>query len=772
MITRLKLSNVRLHADLDVMFSDSDQLVLLAGDNGAGKSTILEAIVYALYGETRHGRRGIADMVRRGAEHEGMQVDLEFTVGADTYTVVRRWEKGKTSATLEANGVVRMRGAGEVTAEVGAILGMDSTGFKLSTIARQKELDGLTDMTAARRRSSINRLLRLDAIAAAASEARNRYNRERDIAAALAARTDLELLAEDLTTATALAEATAAAAADADSAVADIAAELGGGTDIDQAWAVASTTLAHFDGQVEAVDTNIASLHRRLDGVRVPPHPGPQPERSMDSIVSDMTSVAALIAAGESAAQSAAMRAHTEDMLAADDRSATAIAARLAQLSDADTDIDRAAAQVSAASQAHAQAASAARQACEQVAARRAEATMAATALTQAQALSGTCDTCFQPIDAGHRDRIVADRRARADQALRESEDASALAEQSTSAAAEAEAELARARTDAQRVADAHAEYARLTEQHGQLVSQIESRTAALARLTQPHAEDLSELYARRGALAVERAALSEYQDGSAAYERAQVQSEQLRTALDAARRAREELLAARAEAAPDDALQAAFARREQLRADLEVARGSAAQCHQAASGAESARSAAAASYARAEADVAAAAEHRHSASVAAAAASLLSSVATRMAADVRPGLESEISSLLTALSEGRFTSVKVDTDYAVTIADRDGSWQPVGNYSGGEADLIALAIRLALATTVARRHGVGGSGFLILDEVFGSQDSGRREAILSGLRNLRSTYPQILLISHVGGLDSYADRVVDVQALTVEHVR
>ena len=58
---------------------------------------------------------------------------------------------------------------------------------------------------------------------------------------------------------------------------------------------------------------------------------------------------------------------------------------------------------------------------------------------------------------------------------------------------------------------------------------------------------------------------------------------------------------------------------------------------------------------------------------------------------------------------------------------------------------------------------------FLILDEVFGSQAAERRESILTGLRTLRAMYGQILLISHVGGLDEAADRVLEVGVAGVD---
>jgi exonuclease SbcC len=115
-------------------------------------------------------------------------------------------------------------------------------------------------------------------------------------------------------------------------------------------------------------------------------------------------------------------------------------------------------------------------------------------------------------------------------------------------------------------------------------------------------------------------------------------------------------------------------------------------------------------------------------------------------------------------MSEGRFNKVRISEEYEITVDD-DGAFRSVGELSGGEADLVALAMRLALAQIVADRHGSGGAGFLILDEPLGSQDPARRAAILRGLRAIRDTYSQIFLISHVEGIEDSADAVVNVIA-------
>ena len=147
MIKSLRLANFRRHADLELRFDETGQIILIAGSNGTGKTTILEAIIYALYGEGRHGRRNLDSLLRRGAELEGMEVEMVFTVGEDSYRVLRRRDGRASTAVLYANDHPLVEGQREVSEEVTRVLGMDAAGFRVATIAQQKDLDGLASLT-------------------------------------------------------------------------------------------------------------------------------------------------------------------------------------------------------------------------------------------------------------------------------------------------------------------------------------------------------------------------------------------------------------------------------------------------------------------------------------------------------------------------------------------------------------------------------------------------------------------------------------------------
>lgn len=139
----------------------------------------------------------------------------------------------------------------------------------------------------------------------------------------------------------------------------------------------------------------------------------------------------------------------------------------------------------------------------------------------------------------------------------------------------------------------------------------------------------------------------------------------------------------------------------------------------------------------------------------------LLSDAEKHIGEQVRPLIESSVGQILDSMSEGRFAGVRVTPDYEFTVDD-GGEWRQMSDISGGESDLVSLAVRLGIADVMCSR--AGSVGFLILDEVFGSQDQQRRDSILNSIRNLSGTYGQVWCISHVGGLEDTADRVLEVE--------
>ncbi|MXX53116.1 MAG: AAA family ATPase, partial [Dehalococcoidia bacterium] len=73
---------------------ESVHLACLCGDNGHGKSALLDAITFALWGSSRLGDRNHDDLIYKG--QSDMLVELEFESSGERYRVARRRARGRS----------------------------------------------------------------------------------------------------------------------------------------------------------------------------------------------------------------------------------------------------------------------------------------------------------------------------------------------------------------------------------------------------------------------------------------------------------------------------------------------------------------------------------------------------------------------------------------------------------------------------------------------------------------------------------------------------
>jgi DNA repair protein SbcC/Rad50 len=126
------------------------------------------------------------------------------------------------------------------------------------------------------------------------------------------------------------------------------------------------------------------------------------------------------------------------------------------------------------------------------------------------------------------------------------------------------------------------------------------------------------------------------------------------------------------------------------------------------------------------------------------------------LTARARPMLEVEASDLVRELTDGRYERMEFDDNYRVKLLDRFDDSYAIERFSGGESDVASLSARVALSRIVASR-GSNTLGFLVLDEVFGSLDAGRRNNVLLALERLKRSFGQIFIISHVAEVQESA---------------
>jgi DNA repair protein SbcC/Rad50 len=129
----------------------------------------------------------------------------------------------------------------------------------------------------------------------------------------------------------------------------------------------------------------------------------------------------------------------------------------------------------------------------------------------------------------------------------------------------------------------------------------------------------------------------------------------------------------------------------------------------------------------------------------------------------VRPEIEQYASSLLDRTTDGRYSKIVLDEDYNIFIHDGPNAY-PIRRFSGGEEDLINLCLRIAISQVVSRRAGADTVSLIVLDEVFASQDIERRERILQALGRLQEMFQQVVVITHT---EDTQDRIPNVLHVT-----
>ncbi len=129
----------------------------------------------------------------------------------------------------------------------------------------------------------------------------------------------------------------------------------------------------------------------------------------------------------------------------------------------------------------------------------------------------------------------------------------------------------------------------------------------------------------------------------------------------------------------------------------------------------------------------------------------------------IRPTLQSLASDFFSRMTDGKYPGIELDDEYRIKIIDA-GMAYPIERFSGGESDLANLCLRLAISEVVVQARGGRGFNFMVLDEIFGSQDVTRRENIIRALQSLSGRFSQIFLISHIEGIKESASMVFNVK--------
>jgi exonuclease SbcC len=118
----------------------------------------------------------------------------------------------------------------------------------------------------------------------------------------------------------------------------------------------------------------------------------------------------------------------------------------------------------------------------------------------------------------------------------------------------------------------------------------------------------------------------------------------------------------------------------------------------------------------------------------------------TELNQQLRPEISDRASELLAELTDGRYEEFELDENYDIVLHEEGLPKQVI---SGGEQDLANLILRIAISEMIAERAGQPLS-LLVLDEVFGSLDEYRRANVVALLRRLHERFEQVIVITHI----------------------
>lgn len=138
-------------------------------------------------------------------------------------------------------------------------------------------------------------------------------------------------------------------------------------------------------------------------------------------------------------------------------------------------------------------------------------------------------------------------------------------------------------------------------------------------------------------------------------------------------------------------------------------------------------------------------------------AADRLADFRTAMAGSIRPELEELTSGFVQVLTDGRHEAVTLSDEFEITLLEGGIESEVI---SGGCEDIVALAQRLAISQMIAQRAGHPLS-LMILDEPFGSLDDVRRGNVLNLLERLKGTFEQTVVVTHVDEVKDSVDNLM-----------
>lgn len=131
----------------------------LASSNGSGKSSVFEAIIYALFEETSSGDRDIENRILG----QGCSVVLKFSIDDVSYKIIRQSKKGKGTVVLYRNDEdISARNKSDTNKLIISILGINKAIFLDSIFLSQNAVTNLPSLSPTARKERLEILTNTD----------------------------------------------------------------------------------------------------------------------------------------------------------------------------------------------------------------------------------------------------------------------------------------------------------------------------------------------------------------------------------------------------------------------------------------------------------------------------------------------------------------------------------------------------------------------------------------------------------------------------------
>ncbi len=166
MIRKIKLHNWKSHGESEYSFTNGTNIIV--GNMGAGKSSVLQAISYALFGtfsELKNRDLKIADIVNRASDVKNASVDLEIDAGKEILDITRTIEDGNSKEAMihaKDGRLIAGTNPAQVNAYLKDVLKLDEDIFLRTVYAKQNEIDLFLQLRPTERKMRLDELMSID----------------------------------------------------------------------------------------------------------------------------------------------------------------------------------------------------------------------------------------------------------------------------------------------------------------------------------------------------------------------------------------------------------------------------------------------------------------------------------------------------------------------------------------------------------------------------------------------------------------------------------